>query len=75
MAEGAKTTGRYENAETHRFWSAKVVGTFVTISFGNIGASGHRASREFSTPEAAERFVIEQVKSKIAEGFRKVDET
>jgi predicted DNA-binding WGR domain protein len=70
----AKTTGRYENTETHRFWSAKIIGTFVTISFGNIGTSGHRASREFGTPKAAERFVIEQVKSKIAEGFKKADE-
>jgi len=71
-----KRTGRYEipsrEKEEGKFWEAETSGKFVTIRFGKIGTSGHRASREFSNEDEAERFMAGRLLDHIEKGYRPV---
>jgi predicted DNA-binding WGR domain protein len=74
-----KRTGRYvlsesdnTNSEEGKFWEAETSGKFVTIRFGKIGTSGHRATREFSSAEEAERFMAERLLNHIEKGYRPI---
>ena len=65
--------GRYENKELNEFWSAEIHGKFVTIHFGSIGATGHRATREFDNHAMAKAFVEEQVRKKLDRGYELIE--
>ncbi|MFX1369487.1 MAG: WGR domain-containing protein [Promethearchaeota archaeon] len=74
-----KRTGRYvlsesdnSNSKEGKFWEAEATGKFVTIRFGKIGTSGHRATREFGSVEEAERFMAERLLNQIEKGYRPV---
>ncbi|MFW9961716.1 MAG: WGR domain-containing protein [Candidatus Thorarchaeota archaeon] len=57
---------------TQQFWNAEVNGKSVTIHFGKVGTPGHRGSREFSSIEAAEKFLAQRVRQKLEEGYKPV---
>jgi predicted DNA-binding WGR domain protein len=76
----SESTGRYErrtsigtSEETHDYWSAIVDGRFVTIHFGRVGTSGHKASREFRNNQEARDFMLERLKVQMDKGYTLVD--
>lgn len=73
MSLKTQFTGRYELGD--EFWSADIKGKIVTIHFGKIGTAGHIASREFGSLSAAQKFVKDRLRSKIAKGFVLVSES
>jgi predicted DNA-binding WGR domain protein len=56
----------------HNFWIGESHGKSVTIHFGKVGTSGHRASREFETTLAAKKFLTKRHQKKIEEGYQRV---
>jgi predicted DNA-binding WGR domain protein len=70
-------TGRYENmgpgVSNPEFWEAERIYKTVTLTFGKVGTRGTRASREFTSSEEAQRFVLERLQDKMSEGFVKVE--
>ncbi len=67
-----KTSNRFENPVTKEFYQVEISGHTVTIQFGKIGTTGHRASREFTSNKQAEEFVIVRIRKKLEDGFREV---
>ncbi|MHA1943455.1 MAG: WGR domain-containing protein [Candidatus Thorarchaeota archaeon] len=67
-------TGRYEfnDKHEHKFWEGDIKGKSVTFHFGKIGTPGLKASREFTTVEAAKKFLEKRLKLKIEEGYKLV---
>jgi len=55
---------------TQQFWNAEVNGKSVSIHFGKVGTLGHRGSREFSSIDAAEKFLAQRVRQKLEEGYK-----
>jgi len=55
---------------TQQFWNAEVNGKSVTIHFGKVGTPGYRGSREFSSIDAAEKFLAQRVRQKLEEGYK-----
>ncbi len=70
-------TGRYEHkgpgVTNPEFWQAERVYKTVTFIFGKIGTRGTRASREFTSYEEAQQFILQRVQEKTSEGFVKVE--
>ncbi|MHA2025107.1 MAG: WGR domain-containing protein [Candidatus Thorarchaeota archaeon] len=71
------TSGRYEfkNEHEHKFWEVSIEEKIVTLRFGKVGTSGHRASREFTSAESAREFLEMRRQKKIKEGYIPVDST
>jgi predicted DNA-binding WGR domain protein len=76
MGVFTRTTGRLVQDDpisgTQQFWNAEVNGKSVSIHFGKVGTPGHRGSREFSSIDAAERFLAQRVRQKLEEGYKPV---
>lgn len=70
MAGDRQSTDRYEDGND--FWIAEILGTSVTIRFGKIGTTGHKASRDFSSFKDAKEFAEKRLQKKIEEGFKPV---
>lgn len=70
-------TGRYEHkgpeVSSPEFWEAERIYKTVTLTFGKIGTRGTRASREFSSSEEAQQFILQRLQDKTSEGFVKVE--
>jgi predicted DNA-binding WGR domain protein len=72
-SEDSTNTGRYEKVDGMKdpeFWLAEIEGTTVTIQFGKVGTSGHRASRQFTSIQEAKEFVEKRLKDKLTQGFK-----
>ena len=69
--------GRYEfeDEHEHKFWEVSIEGKIVTLRFGKVGTSGHRASREFTSAESARKFLEMRRLKKMKEGYIPVDST
>lgn len=70
-------TGRYEHTgpgvSSPEFWEAERIYKTVTLTFGKIGTRGLRASREFTSSEEAQQFILQRLQEKTSEGFVKVE--
>ncbi len=55
---------------TQKFWDAEIKGNSVTIHFGKVGTTGTKGSREFTSYEAAEKFLAQRVRKKLEEGYK-----
>ncbi|MFX1369490.1 MAG: WGR domain-containing protein [Promethearchaeota archaeon] len=76
MSRDVLSTGRFELKEPknnrHEFWVAEVQGKYVTIKFGKVGSKGYTATREFNSPDEADKFVAYRLKTQIEKGYKRV---
>lgn len=70
MSGDVDSTGRLEDGQ--EFWIAEVRGTKVTIHFGKLGTTGHKATRELGSIKAAEEFLADRLRKKLEAGFKPV---
>jgi predicted DNA-binding WGR domain protein len=58
-----------------KFWAIELDGTTHTVQFGRIGTAGQTQTKEFKTPEEAQKAYEKLVHEKIKKGYRRVTET
>lgn len=64
-------TRRFEfvGGTSAKFWECVVVGNQVTVRYGRLGTDGQTQTKDFSSPESAQKHADGLVSSKLKKGY------
>jgi len=60
----------YQDEKSTKFWEIEIKGTIITTSYGKIGATGKKSSKDLGTEEKAQKEFDKLVKSKTKKGYK-----
>ncbi len=56
-----------------KFWTIELDGTTHTVQFGRIGTAGQTQTKQFKTPEEAQKAYEKLVREKVSKGYQRVE--
>ncbi len=64
-------TRRFEfvGGNSAKFWQTTVVGNQVTVRYGRLGTDGQTQTKEFGSPESAQKHADSLIASKLKKGY------
>jgi predicted DNA-binding WGR domain protein len=62
----------YRRGTSSKFWECKRHGTSVTVRWGRIGSEGQSSTKHFDDNFAANRWMADMIRSKVAKGYSQV---
>jgi uncharacterized protein (TIGR02996 family) len=60
---------KYADEKSHKFWNIELQGSSFTVTYGRIGSKGQSKTKDFPSPEAAQKAYDKLVAEKLAEGY------
>jgi predicted DNA-binding WGR domain protein len=63
---------RFVEGTSQKFWAIELDGKRHTVQFGRLGTAGQTQTKEFKTPEEAEKACAKLVREKVKKGYTRV---
>src|SRR5437899_1600441 len=63
---------QFVEGTSQKFWAIELDGKKHTIQFGRIGSAGQTQTKEFKTPEEAQKSYEKLVREKVQKGYQRV---
>jgi predicted DNA-binding WGR domain protein len=63
---------QFVEGTSKKFWAIELDGTKHTIQFGRIGTAGQTQTKQFKTPEEAQKAYASLVREKVKKGYQRV---
>jgi uncharacterized protein (TIGR02996 family) len=60
---------RYADDKSYKFWKIELEGSSYTVYYGRIGTNGQTKTKEFPSPQAAQKAYDKIIAEKLAEGY------
>ncbi len=62
----------FQDGKSHKFWEIKVEGSAHTVCYGKAGTDGRQSTKEFDSPEEAQKSATKLIAQKTKKGYAPV---